>query len=398
MIRMSPDRRVIAAGLASLSLGNAVLLPVLVPLTLAIGLSETEAGLVLSLSALVVLFAAPFWGARVDRIGARPVFLMGVAGGAVSFFGVGLALYLGQMRVLAPQGTFALLLCARMIYGACACAALPAAVSHLAATSSSETRTNALALPGSAFTLGSLGGAALVLPVTYLAGPIAPLFLAGGLGVAVLLTRGALPASPPATAALPEEPAKRFDPELLPLLAATLCGLGAASAVYSMLPLLLQTRGELSTEAAVQAAALSGALCTTASLLGIRLAARARLGPSTLTRSGALLAAVGTLAAFWSATLVLTCAAMALLSLGLGLITPSLQAMVSLRAKQQGRSAGQLSAATGAAWVIGPALGLAGYQALEADILPLLTIGFLPLVALPLAQRKGQATKACSPK
>ena len=76
-----------------------------------------------------------------------------------------------------------------------------------------------------------------------------------------------------------------------------------------------------------------------------------------------------------------TIAAVSTLSFGLGLLTPSLQAQVSLEARAQGQAAGQLSAATGLAWIVGPAAGLTLHGVFGAAILPAAAALLLPFAA-----------------
>ena len=378
MRRLCSDRMVLGAGLASLSFGNAVLLPVLVPVALDVGLTEAKAGLVLSLGALMVPLTAPVWGARADRIGAAHVFRIGVAGGALSFLLLALLLWAAQAGHVMGVALFLALAAARMLYGGVASAALPAAVSHLAADTDPATRTRDMSLPGTAFTLGSLAGAALALPLIPLAGPIAPLFVVAALGgLCVLLAPPPRDAAPP-PATVPAGMRRAVPSGLVICAALAMTGLAMA---HALLPVLLQARGALSVSETVRSGAFAGLVATIATLGGIRLAARAGRGPATTALAGTLVAGAGMLALALAPGVAGTIAAVSTLSFGLGLLTPSLQAQVSLEARAQGQAAGQLSAATGLAWIVGPAAGLTLHGVFGAAILPAAAALLLPFAA-----------------
>ncbi|WP_425342905.1 MFS transporter [Sagittula salina] len=120
-----PDHLALGAGLASLSFGNAVLLPVLVPLSTENSLPKSAAGLVLSLGALMVPLTAPWWGNRADRFGPRGVFGIGVGGGLLSFLLTGAAFALAHRGTITAGIALALLCLARILYGALASGSLP---------------------------------------------------------------------------------------------------------------------------------------------------------------------------------------------------------------------------------------------------------------------------------
>ncbi len=51
--------------------------PVFGPLARELGLSEIQAGLIISLAALMLALFSPFWGRRSERVGRKPVFVVG---------------------------------------------------------------------------------------------------------------------------------------------------------------------------------------------------------------------------------------------------------------------------------------------------------------------------------
>src|SRR5690606_13404102 len=99
--------------------------------------------LMASFSAMQFLFA-PLWGRLSDRIGRRPVLLIGLAGSVVFYTLFGIATVMKNL---------ALLFVARIGAGV-AGATIPTAQAYIADTTSLETRAKGMALIGAAFGLG----------------------------------------------------------------------------------------------------------------------------------------------------------------------------------------------------------------------------------------------------
>ena len=71
-------------------LGLSVLFPVLAPLARELGLSPAQVGAFSTAYSLLQFLCAPFWGARSERVGRKPVLITGLLGFSLSFalFGV----------------------------------------------------------------------------------------------------------------------------------------------------------------------------------------------------------------------------------------------------------------------------------------------------------------------
>src|SRR3712207_3649754 len=63
-----------------------IFLPVLPPLARELGLSEWQAGLLITVAALAFFLGSPIWGRVSDVWGRKPVLLVGVVGVALSFY------------------------------------------------------------------------------------------------------------------------------------------------------------------------------------------------------------------------------------------------------------------------------------------------------------------------
>lgn len=113
--------------------------------------------LMASFSIMQFLFA-PLWGRLSDRIGRRPVLLIGLAGAAVFYAVFGVATMLHSIAWLF----------ASRIGAGIACATIPVAQAYIADTTTLENRTKGMALIGAAFGVGFcigplIGAAAIVL-------------------------------------------------------------------------------------------------------------------------------------------------------------------------------------------------------------------------------------------
>lgn len=106
-------------------------------------------GLLTSIYALAQLIFAPFWGQWSDRVGRKPLVLIGIAGSAITqvLFGVATSLWM--------------LYGARAIGGFLSSAMLPAATAYVADLTTERDRSRGMAWLGTAVSLGIIAGPAL---------------------------------------------------------------------------------------------------------------------------------------------------------------------------------------------------------------------------------------------
>lgn len=108
-----------------------------------------QVGTLTAVFALMQFFSGPFWGKWSDRIGRRPLFIIGLGGNAVS-------------NVLFGLGTnLTMLYSARILGGILSSAAITAATAYVADVTSEAERGRGLAWLGSASGLGVVVGPAL---------------------------------------------------------------------------------------------------------------------------------------------------------------------------------------------------------------------------------------------
>jgi MFS transporter, DHA1 family, tetracycline resistance protein len=129
-------------------LGFGIIIPLMPFYAETFGATALTVGLLMTSFSLMQFVFAPFWGRLSDRIGRRPVILIGLFGSAVSYLLFGLATSL------------ALLFAARIAAGI-AGANIPTAQAYMADITTAENRAKGMGLVGAAFGLGFIFGPAI---------------------------------------------------------------------------------------------------------------------------------------------------------------------------------------------------------------------------------------------
>lgn len=380
----------------AIAAGNTALQSVLPALGRSMGVADSAVAAVFSVSALLWVIAAPYWANRSDRSGRRRMVLTGVAGFTVSLFLCGVFLALGINGVLAPLATFLAFIAARMIYGAFGAAAPPAVQAIVAGRTSRDERTKALTLLASAFGLGTILGPAvapyLVFGRLWAGGPdiglSGPAFVAAGVGAAIWVavvrllppdegaSHGAAVAYPSiggqgsgasVTAATAERSEKigYFDSRVRGWMIAGLV-IGHAQAMTGQaIGFLIIDRLAVPPLEALGPTGLVLMIGAGASLLAQwGLIPLLDLKPRALVLAGAALGALGCLGLGSATTLHGIALGYAVTSLAMGLARPGFTAGSSLAvgAHAQGSVAGKMTSINGAAFVLGPSIGVGLYE------------------------------------
>ena len=129
-------------------LGFSIIIPVMPYYGEAFGATPTLVGLLFASYSFMQFIFAPLWGSLSDRIGRRPVILVGLAGAALGFLVFGLAQNLGA------------LFASRILAGAMA-ATIPVAMAAVADLTTAENRAKSMGLLGAAIGLGFVIGPAV---------------------------------------------------------------------------------------------------------------------------------------------------------------------------------------------------------------------------------------------
>ncbi|WP_404335992.1 MFS transporter [Sphingomonas sp. MMS12-HWE2-04] len=384
------------AVMLAIAAGNTALQSVLPALGRSLGVADSAVAAVFSVSALLWVVAAPYWANRSDRHGRRAMVLLGVAGFTASLFLCGLFLALGINGVLAPLTAFLAFLGGRVLYGAFGSAAPPAVQAIVAGRTTREERTGALTLLASAFGLGTILGPALapylVIGRLWPGGPeiglAGPAFAASIVGAIIFVAvfrllpheegtgHGAAASYPSiggqgtgatVTAATAEtaQAVGYFNSRIRGWIISGLVVGHAQAMTGQAIGFLVIDRLQASPMDALAPTGLVLMIGAGASLLAQwGLIPLLDLKPRMLILGGALLGALGCAATGTATSFYGIALGYALTSLGIGLARPGFTAGASLAvgAEAQGSVAGKVTSVNGAAFVLGPSIGVGLYE------------------------------------
>ncbi len=345
-----------------LMLGVGVLFPVLPMFTRELGLTDLQAGLLLSSYPLVGVFVSPLWGVFSARAGRRPAIAIGLFG-----FGVGFTLFgLGS--------SFPQLLGARALGGFFSAAALPAVFAYVADVTPPEKRNTAMGVVGAAIGLGVSFGPLMGGLLGPAFGLRVPYFVSGGIGIVSAigvwfllpesLTDEVRAEAESRREQLRESGVRRTDLviALLPLLGFSfLTGTGRI-ALDSTLGFLAQDRLQWSEREVGMVLFAAGMMVALIQGGAIRPLSK-RFSDSGLMLSGALVMGLGLLTVGMAGAAPGLVAGGLMVATGFALLTPTYNAIFSRAAEgYQGEAQGLNNTAQSLSRVVGPTLFLALYQ------------------------------------
>ncbi len=140
---------VLFATIFIVGVGFSIIMPVLPYYAESMGANAFQLGLLITVYAICQFIFAPIWGAYSDRVGRRPLLLLGILGYAVTFLLFGFATQLWELYVI------------RIIGGILACATMPTAMAYVADLTSLEKRGSAMGMIGAAMGMGMVFGPAI---------------------------------------------------------------------------------------------------------------------------------------------------------------------------------------------------------------------------------------------
>jgi multidrug resistance protein len=328
-------------------IGFGIVLPLLPSYAAAFHVSETAIGLLVASFSAMQFLLAPSWGRLSDRVGRRPVLLVGLAGSTLSYL------------LFASADSFAVLLISRIVAGGMG-ATVNVAQAYLADVTPPAQRSRAMGLVGAAFGLGFVVGPALG-GISSRWGGRGPGLLAAAIsGTGFLLTWWWLPESRTHQPIERRAPPEHWTRYLMPFTVVALTTVGF-TVMYVIFPLEAERALGYDRHQVAYLFVVMGLVSAVVQggLVG-RLAAR--FGEQSLMVTGGVLMAASlgglpvALAPGQGQALLL----LALSGLGLGsaLVGPSAAAWVSRSAGQeeQGRALGLLQSVGAVARIVGPLL------------------------------------------
>lgn len=129
--------------------GFGIIIPILPFFAENVGATPTELGLLMASYSVMQLLFSPMWGRISDRIGRKPVILIGITGLAVSFF------------MMATSTKLWMLFAARILGGFLSSANMPTVMAYVADTTTEEDRGKGMGIIGAAVGLGFIFGPAI---------------------------------------------------------------------------------------------------------------------------------------------------------------------------------------------------------------------------------------------
>lgn len=332
--------------------GFGIILPVLPLYARKFHASPTVIGVMIASFSVAQLICSPLWGRVSDRLGRKPVLIVSLAGTAIGSLLTGLA------------GGVGLLFVGRIIDGASG-ASVSVAQASVADIASPQERARLFGLLGAAFGLGFVFGPALG-AVFALVNARLPFLVAAGLaGVNALVAVRRLPETRSVVSGADETTSTAAGgrtvmsmggvPELLVVAFLALVSFSAFEATFALFDKVRLGLGESSTYGVF---VVIGVLIAADQALLVRPAVQ-RLGERGALRLGLAVNALGLACLAGVHTLAELAPCLVLLTVGQGLITPTIASAVAGAAPpaERGRVLGVQQSAGGLARVVGPVLG-----------------------------------------
>lgn len=329
--------------------GFGIVLPLMPAFAASYGISPLEIGVLITSFSVLQLVVSPLWGALSDRIGRRPVLLIGLAGSTASYV------------LFAFAGGFWTLLASRVIAGTMG-ATVGVAQAYVADITPPERRAQSMGILGAGFALGFILGPAIG-GVLYTHGHSAAGFVAAALcGTNALAALLWLPETP---RHLSHRSSQRVPirPLAAPLTATVLL-MSAFAVIHVSLPIMAQEELKLSTQRIGILFAFSGVISAIVQggLVG-RIAPR--VGEARLALVGAVLMALGLALMPGSAHVGHLYLAIGFLAMGSAASNPAILAAVSrmTAASLQGSALGLMQTGQNLGRIVGPLVAGALYGA-----------------------------------
>ena len=174
---MQPNSRNVAIlffTLVVVMMGFGMVIPIFPFYVTAFGAGGSELGLLMAIFAIMQFIFAPIWGQLSDRVGRKPLLLLGVTGNAISLLLFGLSTQLWM------------LFAARALGGILSAATMPTAMAFIGDSTSEENRGGGMGVMGAAMGVGMVVGPGLG---GWLSGTSLslPFFVGSGLSVLALI-------------------------------------------------------------------------------------------------------------------------------------------------------------------------------------------------------------------
>jgi MFS transporter, DHA1 family, multidrug resistance protein len=140
---------ILFGSLVTVMLGFGIVLPLIPFYVTHFGAGGGAMGLMMAVYSIMQFIFAPLWGRLSDRVGRKPVLLIGIAGYAISFV------------VMGFSGSILMLIISRALAGILSSATLPTAMAYMADITDLKNRSKGVGLMGAAMGVGMIFGPTL---------------------------------------------------------------------------------------------------------------------------------------------------------------------------------------------------------------------------------------------
>lgn len=347
--------------------GFGVIMPILPFYAETMGANATHLGMLFAVYSVMQFLFAPMWGRLSDRIGRKPVIVMGIAGFSLSFLLFGLSSQLWMLYA------------ARILGGALSSAALPTVMAYVADTTDEAGRGGAMGRISAAMGLGISFGPVIGGFLGEM-GPSVPFFVAAGVGAVVSVfaqvmlpeslsseKRTAARSHPRARLGMGGLAAAVMGPTGFILVLAFLSNFASAN-LQGTFALFSETQfGAGKSELGILFGAMGVAMAISQGFLAGPLIRR--WGERHTIQLGLLCNGVGFTGFLFAVSVVTMLPSMAVMGIGFAMMMPSVNSWVSKRGaqEQQGENMGIVNSYASLGRVFGPIAGgliydLVGYQ------------------------------------
>ncbi|TDJ43790.1 MAG: MFS transporter [Gammaproteobacteria bacterium] len=360
---LTPDKIILLLGLVTYGIGQSILFVVFPPLVEQIGLTLTQFGLIFSISNLMLALAAVYWGRMSDKVGRKPLLMLGLFGYALGTAIVALSLEWGLRGSPAPWLLFAVIVFARLIYAGLASAINPSAIAYLADTTTREQRARGMALLGMSSGIGTMLGPVIGGSLAFIS-VIFPLYVAIALALLALVLIAVMlkePEKAPVPTHAEGKKLKWHDSRIRPFLIMFFCLWTFFTLNQITIAFYLEKVIGIEGSASVARATATALFCMAiwAVLMQAVVIQKLQVKPGTMLRIGSPVFALGMVTLLIADSMFLVCVAFSMFGVSMALGNAGIAggASLSVEPHEQGAIGGLLSAAPILGMVAGPLLG-----------------------------------------